>query len=56
MKTICKKHVKEKACKLHVEAEMNSPSKMHIHETMYVNNRMEMNKACSTCVHRRKEL
>ena len=49
MKTVCKKHVKEMACKLHVETEMNSPSKMH------VNNRTEMSKACSTCVHRRKE-
>ena len=38
-----------------LKTEMKSESKMYVHETMHVNNRMEMNKACLTCVHRRKE-
>ena len=39
----------------HVRTEMKTTSKTYVHETMHVNNRMEMKKACLTCVHRRKE-
>ena len=40
----------------HVRTEMKITSKTHVHETMHVNNKTEMSKACLTCVHRRKEL
>ena len=37
------------------EQQMKTTSKTHVHETMHVNNKTEMNNACSTCVLRRKE-
>ena len=43
------KHVRNKACRLHVEAEMKRKSKTHVHEMMHVNNETEMKRACSTC-------
>ena len=38
----------------HVRMEMKVTSETYVHETMHVNNRTEMNRACLTCVHRRE--
>ena len=38
----------------HVRMEMKMTSKMYVHEKMHVNNKAEMSKACSTCVHRKE--
>ena len=38
----------------HVRMEMKVTSKTYVHETMHVNNKVEMNKACLTYVHRRE--
>ena len=38
------------------EIEMKKVSKTHVHETMHVNNKTEMNKACSIGVHRKRRI
>ena len=55
MVIMCIKHVRKRACKLHVEVEMKRISKTHVHETMHVNNKMEMKCSCSTCVTKRRK-